>query len=57
MTNQSGLGYNGGMKKQLRAYLAKIGKKGGSAKTKEKADASRRNGLLGGRPRKVLVKG
>jgi hypothetical protein len=31
-------------------YLSMIGKRGGSAKTEAKADASRQNGKLGGRP-------
>lgn len=33
--------------------LSIIGKKGGSAKSKEKAAASRENGKLGGRPKKT----
>lgn len=32
-------------------YLAKIGRRGGSASTKAKAAAARTNGKLGGRPR------
>jgi hypothetical protein len=32
-------------------YLAKIGSKGGSAKSKAKKEAARKNGELGGRPR------
>lgn len=33
-------------------YLARIGKKGGSASSEAKAAAVRENGKLGGRPRK-----
>lgn len=36
----------------LRASISKLGAKGGSAKTKAKAAASRENGKLGGRPKK-----
>jgi hypothetical protein len=32
-------------------YLSKIGAKGGSAKSKAKKEAARKNGELGGRPR------
>jgi len=35
----------------VRAYLAKIGKRGGSAKSERKAAACRANGAKGGRPR------
>ena len=38
--------------KAVSEYLAKIGSKGGSAKTPAKAKAVRANGKLGGRPRK-----
>jgi len=37
--------------KTVSQYLAKIGAKGGSAKTRAKAKAVRENGKLGGRPR------
>ena len=33
------------------------GKVGGISKSKAKAQAARRNGRLGGRPKKILVKG
>jgi len=36
-----------------RKWLAAIGGKGGSVKSKAKAAAARRNGRKGGRPRKV----
>jgi len=39
--------------KQARMWLAAIGKQGGSATSKEKAAAARKNGKLGGRPRKA----
>ncbi len=35
----------------VRAYLAEIGKRGGSAKSERKAAACRANGAKGGRPR------
>jgi hypothetical protein len=41
--------------KAVAAYLAKIGKKGGEAKTPEKQAASRENGKKGGRPKKKSV--
>lgn len=43
--------------KEVKEYLAKIGRKGGKiggkATTKRKADAARANGHKGGRPRKA----
>jgi hypothetical protein len=42
--------------KAVQEYLAKIGSKGGKAKTAAKAAAVRENGKLGGRPRKNKVK-
>jgi hypothetical protein len=41
------------MHKAVRQYLRQIGAKGGSATSVEKARAARKNGLKGGRPRKV----
>jgi hypothetical protein len=41
--------------KAVAAYLAKIGRKGGKAKTPEKQAASRENGKKGGRPKKKSV--
>ncbi len=38
--------------KEARKYLAAIGKKGGSATSKAKVAAARKNGRKGGRPRK-----
>jgi len=40
------------MNDAVKKYLAKIGKKGGSATSKAKAEAARLNGKKGGRPRK-----
>ncbi len=40
------------MNQELKNYLASIGKQGGCAKTEKKASAVRKNGTLGGRPRK-----
>ncbi len=37
----------------VREYLSSLGKKGGAAKTDAEADAARRNGKLGGRPKKA----
>jgi hypothetical protein len=37
----------------VREYLSSLGKKGGAAKTEAKVDAARRNGRLGGRPKKA----
>jgi hypothetical protein len=39
-------------KKQISRIAAMLGKLGGSVTSKAKAAASRRNGKLGGRPRK-----
>ena len=41
------------MRKAIRQYLKQIGQRGGSVTSPEKARAARRNGKLGGRPRKV----
>src|ERR1700758_4950246 len=41
------------MLKAIRQYLKQIGQRGGSVTSPEKARAARRNGKLGGRPRKV----
>tara|TARA_R110000868_G_scaffold149617_1_gene372112 strand:- start:194 stop:337 length:144 start_codon:yes stop_codon:yes gene_type:complete len=38
-------------RKHIIEYLASIGKKGGSVKSKKKADASAINGAKGGRPK------
>jgi len=38
---------------QIHDYLAQLGRRGGSAKSKAKANASRQNGKLGGRPKKA----
>ncbi len=37
----------------VREYLSSLGKKGGAAKTEAKIEAARRNGRLGGRPKKA----
>lgn len=37
------------------AYLAKIGRKGGQAKTEVKRKASRQNGKKGGRPKRKEI--
>lgn len=39
------------MQKHIRAYLSRIGKKGGQAKSQAKITAARKNGALGGRPK------
>jgi len=38
----------------LRRAMAEIGRRGGSAKSQAKATAARRNGKLGGRPKKIM---
>lgn len=38
--------------KEIKKYFAKIGAKGGKAKSKKKTQASKENGLSGGRPKK-----
>ena len=38
----------------MSGYFKMIGRKGGRAKSKAKADAVRENGKLGGRPKKTL---
>jgi general stress protein YciG len=43
-------------KKIIRDYLSEIGRKGGKMTTPKKQAASRRNGLLGGRPKKEAGK-
>ncbi len=40
------------MNPEIRKYLSAIGRRGGSATSEKKASAVRRNGSLGGRPRK-----
>jgi hypothetical protein len=40
------------MNDAVKKYLAGIGKRGGLSKSKAKTDAARRNGKLGGRPKK-----
>lgn len=40
------------MNQELKAYLAGIGRRGGTVSTSKKAAAVRRNGTRGGRPRK-----
>lgn len=40
------------LKKSVTEYLAKIGKRGGKAKTAAKSAAAQANGKKGGRPRK-----
>ena len=40
------------MSSELKKYFGTIGRRGGKAKTAEKVSAVRRNGALGGRPRK-----
>jgi hypothetical protein len=39
--------------KNIRDYLSKLGKKGGSSTSAAKAKAARENGTKGGRPRKA----
>ena len=40
------------LKASVRAYLAEIGRKGGSSKSEKKRAASRENGKRGGKKRK-----
>lgn len=43
------------MSKDIKSYFSEIGRKGGSVRSERKANASRKNGKLGGRP-KLQVK-
>ena len=43
------------MKKEIRKYFQKIGRKGGLVKSESKAQAVRKNGLKGGRPKKAVL--
>lgn len=42
-------------KKLIAEVMRHLGKRGGSVKSKAKAEASRKNGKLGGRPRKMKL--
>ena len=42
------------LKPGIRRYFAKIGRKGGLVKSESKAQAVRKNGLRGGRPKKAV---
>ena len=42
---------------KLKQYAAEFARLGGKSKSKAKTKASRLNGLLGGRPKKVLGEG
>jgi len=44
------------MNDAVKKYLAEIGKNGGSVTSKAKAEAARKNGKRGGRPRKEGTK-
>jgi hypothetical protein len=44
------------MNDAVKKYLAGIGKKGGSVTSKAKAEAARKNGMQGGRPKKEGAK-
>lgn len=44
------------MKKEITKYLAKIGTKGGKAKSEKKALAVKANGKLGGRPKAFNIR-
>ena len=44
------------MQTKKNKHAVALGRLGGSARTPAKAEASRRNGKLGGRPKKVLGK-
>jgi hypothetical protein len=56
METESGFGYTAYMNKAIQQYLKEIGKRGGliggKAKSAAKTAAARKNGKLGGRPRK-----
>lgn len=42
--------------KEIKKYFAKIGAKGGKAKSKKKLEAIKKNGKKGGRPKKKAAK-
>ncbi len=44
------------MNESIKQYLSNIGKLGGKASGGNKAEASRKNGKLGGRPSKIKIK-
>jgi len=44
------------MNKAIQQYLSKLGKKGGQSTSAAKTTAARKNGALGGRPKKSLSK-
>jgi hypothetical protein len=56
METESGFGYSAYMNKAIQQYLKEIGKRGGliggKATSAAKTAAARKNGKLGGRPRK-----
>ncbi len=43
------------LKPGIRRYFSKIGRKGGLVKSESKAQAVRKNGLKGGRPKKAVL--
>ena len=53
LTMPRALGYSHRMKSFSLTFFQKTGKVGGSAKSRAKAEAARKNGKKGGRPRKV----
>jgi hypothetical protein len=48
------LRYNMTMSKTITKYLKEIGRKGGLKKSERKTNACRKNGKLGGRPKRNL---
>ena len=43
--------YTMNMSKEINKYFSELGRKGGSVRSERKANASRKNGKLGGRPK------
>lgn len=56
LTSNPASAYRRGFRDGKRTHAAEAGRKGGEVKSEAKAEAARRNGLAGGRPRKTRRK-
>ena len=50
-----GVSYTMSMSKEIKKYLSMVGRKGGLKKSKRKTNACRKNGRLGGRPKRTVA--